>query len=63
MTRTELAALHVQAQEAVRLAHAAYTMALQNRQADGDTRAAYDTLLQANRLSDKIYAALLGQTV
>jgi hypothetical protein len=60
MNRDELSDLHVMATEARDLAHAAYKIALSNRKADGDTRAAYDTLLQANRVRDRIYSAILA---
>jgi hypothetical protein len=60
MNRDELLALHAIATEARDLAHQAYTTALQNRQADGDTEAAYHTLLKANQVRDRIYAGILA---
>ncbi len=63
MNRDELKALHEIATEARDLAHQAYTIALKNRVADGDTEAAYHALLKANRVRDRIYAAILALAV
>ena len=63
MNRTELNALHAIATETRDLAHKAYVIALQNRKADGDTQAAYHTLLKANQVRDRIYKAILALAV
>lgn len=63
MNRSELTALHALATETRELAHQAYTIALENRKADGDTRAAYDTLLKANQVRDRIHQAILALAV
>lgn len=60
MNRDELLALHAIATETRTLAHEAYTTALKNRQADGDTEAAYKTLLKVNQTRDRIYAAIIA---
>ena len=60
MTRNELKKLHATATVARNTAHRAYEIALKNRQSDGDTREAYDALLQANQVRDEIYRALLA---
>jgi hypothetical protein len=60
MDRNELKALHELATEARDLAHKAYQTALRNRQADGDTREAYDTLLKTNAVRERIYSAILA---
>ena len=60
MNRDELLALHDIATEARDLAHKAYTTALKNRKADGDTNDAYQTLLKANQVRDRIYAAVIA---
>lgn len=60
MNRDELKALHQTATEARDLAHQAYTTALKNRKADGDTEAAYQTLLKTNQVRDRIYSAILA---
>lgn len=63
MNRDELKALHETATETRTLAHKAYEIALKNRQADGDTEAAYHTLLMANQVRDRIYAAILASVI
>lgn len=60
MTRNELKTLHEAATEARDLAHKAYEIALQNRQAPGDTTPAYQALLKANSVRNRIYDALLA---
>ena len=60
MNRDELLALYADATTTRNLAHKAYGIALQNRRRDGDTDHAYQTLLQANRVRDRIYTALLA---
>lgn len=59
MTRNELRELHKAATEARDLAHKAYEIALQNRKVEGDTEAAYQALLKANSVRNRIYDALL----
>jgi len=59
MNRDELKALHETATELRNEAHSAYETALRNRQVDGDTRAAFSTLLKANQVRDRIYSAIL----
>lgn len=63
MSRDEIKKLHDLATEARGEAHRAYEIALKNRKADGDTEAAYATLLKVNRLRDQLYAALLAADV
>ncbi len=60
MTRSQFEELHALATETRTLAHKAYEIALRNRQADGDTEASYQTLLKANQVRDRIYAAILA---
>lgn len=63
MTRAELLALHAVATETRDSAHRAYEIALRNITEPGDTQAAYDTLLLANKVRDKIYQAVLALAV
>ncbi len=59
MTRAELKNLHQIATTVRDLAHKAYEIALKNRQTPGDTEAAYQTLLEANRAMTAIYAQIV----
>lgn len=63
MDRKALTALHADATTTRDLAHKAYTIALRNRQVDGDTQDAYQTLLAANRVRDRIYQAILALAI
>lgn len=54
MNRSELETLKAIAIEARNLAHKAYEVALQNRQAPGDTEPAYQALLKANAVLHSI---------
>lgn len=60
MTRAELKALHEVATETRDLAHKAYEIALTNRRIPGDTDSAYQTLLKANWVRDRIHVAIIA---
>lgn len=60
MNRNELKALHDSLTELRTSAHRAYEIALRNRQTDGDTNEAYHTLLEVNRVRDRVCAAILN---
>lgn len=63
MSRDQLLALHELATEARDCAYRAYETALKNRKVAGDTQAAYETLLNANQVRDRIYVAVLALAV
>jgi hypothetical protein len=63
MNIQNLRKLHKEAEANVKAAHQAYTIALKNRKADGDTNDAYAALIKANRVKDGIYEALLKEIV
>lgn len=62
MDRDKLRAMHDLATEARDAAHRAYEMALRTRKTDDgtDTRDAYEALLLANKVRDRIYDALIA---
>lgn len=53
----DLRALYAMATEARDSAHCAYEIALSKR--SGDSQTAYDTLMHANRLRDRLYRELI----
>lgn len=63
MDRDALKALHAMATEVRNECHVAYEVALRNRKADGDTEAAYQSLIKANNLRDRLYNMLLDLAV
>lgn len=63
MTYDELKDLHAAATQARDLAHRAYEMALRNRKDDGDTKPAFEALLQTNRVRDRIRQAMVAAIV
>lgn len=60
MDRNEMVELHEMAKAAVTAAHAAYEIALVRRTMGGDTKLAYDALIKANRVRDRIYSMLVA---
>lgn len=52
--------LHAMATEVRNECHVAYETALRNRQSDGDTEAAFQALIKANNLRDRLYNMLLA---
>lgn len=54
-TPDQLRELHAMAKEARNAANCAYTIALQNRKNDDDSRDAFRTVVRTNDLVDRIY--------
>lgn len=63
VSKDELSKLHQQATETRNAANAAYGVALRNRKTDGDAKDAFEALLKANAVRDRIYELLIKAIV
>lgn len=57
-TTEQLRALLVQTDTAIKAAHFAYTIALKNKQEEGDTKRAFATLCRVNEVRNTVYEML-----